>query len=160
MFDKFGEFDSYEELNKAAAGQKEEGDLDALIALALENGLDKEDAEDYMDGVVDELATPLTAALGKIKVESEDLKPKEIMADWVEYIQKLCMEKPEVAIRVRKQDKSLKGCITALLKWSFKNKYAIPNEIVKAAGVGNARVEIGIPGMGKARQIIQEYYMS
>ena len=33
MWDKFGEFDSVEELNRAAAGQKEEGDEEALIAL-------------------------------------------------------------------------------------------------------------------------------
>ena len=46
MFDKFGEFDSVEELNRAAAGQKEQGDLEALISLAIENGLDKEDAEE------------------------------------------------------------------------------------------------------------------
>ena len=100
MFDKFGEFDSVEELNRAAAGQKDQGDLEALIALAVENGLDKEDAEDYMDGMMDELANPLTAALGKIKVECEELKPKEIMEDWVEYIKIQCMEKPEIAKQV------------------------------------------------------------
>ena len=38
MWDKFGEFDSVEELNRAAAGQKEEGEEEALIALAVENG--------------------------------------------------------------------------------------------------------------------------
>lgn len=31
MFDIFGEFDSVEELNKAAAGLKEEGDTDSII---------------------------------------------------------------------------------------------------------------------------------
>ena len=49
MFDKFGEFDSVEELNRAAAAQREEGDEEALFLLAKENGIDKEDAEDYMD---------------------------------------------------------------------------------------------------------------
>lgn len=47
MFDKFGEFDSAEELNKAAEGLKEEGDKESLIELAKENGIDPEDAEDY-----------------------------------------------------------------------------------------------------------------
>lgn len=159
MFDKFGEFDSAEELNMAAAGQKEEGDLESLIALAVENGLDKEDAEDYMDGMIDELATPLTAALGKIKVECEDLKPKEILEDWIEYIKMQCMEKPEVAIRVRTKGKSLKGCIAQLLKWSFKNCYAIPGEIASEAGIKGANVKLGIPGMGRAKTIINEYYM-
>ena len=37
MFDKFGIFDSAEELNRAAAAQLGEGDTDALFALAQEN---------------------------------------------------------------------------------------------------------------------------
>jgi hypothetical protein len=160
MFDKFGEFNSAEELNMAAAGQKEQGDLEALIALAIENGLDKEDAEDYMDGLVDELATPCTAALGKIKVESEELKPKEIMEDWVEYIKVQCIEKPEVAERVREKGKTLKGCIAQLLKWSFSNAYSIPDDISSAAGIKNAKVKLGIPGMGRAKKIIDGYYTS
>ena len=40
MWDKFGEFDSAEELNRAAAAQKAEGDREALIMLAEENGID------------------------------------------------------------------------------------------------------------------------
>lgn len=159
MFDKFGEFDSAKELNEAAAGQKEQGDLEALVALALENGIDKEDAEDYMNDLILELVSPLTAALGKIKVECEELKPKEIMEDWVEYIKMQCLEKPEVAIKVRSKGKSLSGCIAKLLEWSFKNSYEIPDEISKAAGVKGARVKLGIPGMGRAKKIINDYYM-
>ena len=34
MFDKFGIFDSAEELNRAAAAQLSEGDTEALFALA------------------------------------------------------------------------------------------------------------------------------
>ena len=86
MFEKFGEFNSVEELNKTAEGLKAEGDADSLIELAVENGLDKEDAEDYMDGIVEELANKLMAAFGKIKVEEADLKPYGIMIDWVQYI--------------------------------------------------------------------------
>ena len=43
MFDKFGEFDSYEEINRAAKAQLEEGDLEAIRTIAEENGLDPED---------------------------------------------------------------------------------------------------------------------
>ena len=46
MWDKFGEFDSWEEINKAAEGQKAEGDKEALKELAKENGLE-DNAEDY-----------------------------------------------------------------------------------------------------------------
>jgi hypothetical protein len=160
MFEKFGEFDSAEELNRAAAGQKEQGDLEALIALALENGLDREDAEDYMACDVEELVNPIMAALGKIRVESEALQPKEIMEDWVDYIRMQCADKPELAERVRMRGKSLKGCIAALLKWSYKNAYAIPDDISKAAGIKDANVKLGIPGMGRAKKIIEDYYMS
>ena len=69
MFDKFGEFDSVEELNLAAEGFRSEGDLESLYALAEENGIDKEDAEDYADRITDELATPMMAVLGRLKVE-------------------------------------------------------------------------------------------
>ena len=48
MFDTFGEFDSAEELNAAAAGQKAEGDTGALKELAEENGIDEDDVQDYM----------------------------------------------------------------------------------------------------------------
>lgn len=43
MYEKFGEFDSWEEINKAARAQLEEGDLDAIKEIAKENGLDPEE---------------------------------------------------------------------------------------------------------------------
>ena len=51
MFDKFGEFNSVEELNEAAAGFVQEGDFESLYALARENGIEKEDVDDYLDDV-------------------------------------------------------------------------------------------------------------
>lgn len=62
MFDKFGEFDSYEEINRAAKAQLEEGDLEAIKTIAEENGLDPEDAEDFCTGAIEELTTPSLAA--------------------------------------------------------------------------------------------------
>ena len=50
MFEVFGEFDSAEEINKAAAGQLAQGDTQAIRDIARENGLDLADAEDYIDG--------------------------------------------------------------------------------------------------------------
>ena len=40
MFDRFGEFDSYEEINEAAEGLFNEGDLESLRLMAAENGLE------------------------------------------------------------------------------------------------------------------------
>ena len=66
LYEKFGEFDSAEEINAAADGQKTEGDTDAIFAIAQENGLDREDAKDFIDGVTPELCSMLSAALGKL----------------------------------------------------------------------------------------------
>jgi len=159
MFDKFGEFDSAEELNKAAEGLKEEGDESSLYELAKENGIDKEDVEDYLDGVVPELANALMVAYGKLKVEAAELKVYEIMEDWIQYIKIRCSEDSNMAAAVRKKGKSLKGCIAEILKWSFKNQYAVDSDILKAAGVNAGRCTLGIPGMGRAKQIISEYYL-
>ena len=46
LFERFGEFDSVEELNMTAEGLKAEGDLESLKILAVENGLDAADAEE------------------------------------------------------------------------------------------------------------------
>jgi len=158
MFDTFGEFDSVEELNRTAEGLLKEGDTESLMILAEENGIDKGDAQDYIDGVVPELANALMAAWGKLDVECKELKPYEIMEDWVDYIKKRCSEDPEVAKAVRSKKKNLKGCIAELLKWSFKNAKPVDKDIMKAAGV-NARCKLGIPGMGTARKIISKYYL-
>lgn len=77
MFDKFGEFDSVEELNKAAAGLKEEGDTEALFQLAEENGIDREDAADYADGCTEELATLSMAAYGRLEVEEKQYRARD-----------------------------------------------------------------------------------
>lgn len=163
MFEKFGEFDSAEELNRAAAGQKAEGDIEALIALAVENGIDKEDAQDYADGCMDELCNPLVAAMGKIEVESQELKPYEIMEDWVEYIKMRCSESEEIAAAVRRKGKSLKGCIAELMTWSFENAKPVDKDIIgtakKSVKTLPDRISLGIPGIGTAKKLITEYYM-
>ena len=74
MFERFGEFASWQDLNEAAAGQKEEGDESALLALARENGIEDEDVEDYLDGLIPELVTPLSAAMGRVTVWEKEYK--------------------------------------------------------------------------------------
>ena len=82
LFEKFGEFDSAEELNRAAAAQLAEGDIDAIYGIAEENGIDREDAEDYIDGAAPELCTPIMAALGKLKVEAAELEASCLKEAW------------------------------------------------------------------------------
>ncbi len=159
MFDKFGEMDSYEEINELADNLFNEGDTESLKAMAQENGIGKDFVEMYLQGDIPMLCDPLAAALGKIDVEAAELKPKEIMEDWVEYLRGRCMDDEAVALRVRKKGKSLKGCIAALLSWSFKNQQNIDKGIIKAAGASAGKVTLGIPGMARAKQIITDYYM-
>lgn len=158
MFDKFGEMNSFTEINELAENLFNEGDIESLKEMAQENGISAEYIELYVNAEIPILCDPLSAALGKIEVECKELKPKEIMGDWVEYIKGQCMENELIAHQVRKKGKSLKGCIGALLKWSFKNQQSIDKEIIKAAGVNARRVTLGIPGMGRAKQIIKDYY--
>lgn len=122
MFDQFGEFESCEELNRAAAGQKEEGDREALIALAKENGIDVEDAEDYMDGYIAALATPLTAAMGRIEVwRMQDGKDINILVA-LEVLKGMLRE-PDMQAAVMKKGKSLKRFLEVLK--SHAKKYQV-----------------------------------
>ena len=159
MFERFGELESAKEINELAVNLFNEGDMESLKAMAEENGIPADFVEMFCAGDLPALCDPMTAALGKIEVESAELQPKEIMEDWVEYLKSQCMENELMAYSVRKTGKSLKGCIAALLKWSFENQIPIEKEILKAAGVTAGRVTLGIPGMARAKQIITNYYM-
>lgn len=159
MFDKFGEMDSYKEINELADNLFNEQDIDSFKEMAAENGIEECVVALYLCGDLPELCDAESAALGKIEVECQELKPKEIMQDWVEYIKAQCMAQPKIALAVRKKGKNLKGCIAALLDWSFKNQIQIDKDILKAAGVKARRVTLGIPGMGQAKKIIKEYYL-
>lgn len=159
MFEKFGEFDSFKEINELAENLFNEGDIDSLKAMAKENGIQEELVEMYLQGDLPMLCDAVTAAIGKIEIEAAELKPKEIMEDWVEYLKGQCLEDEILAFKVRKRGRSLKGCIAVLLSWSFKNQNTVDQDILKAAGVTSGKVTLGIPGMGRAKKIIRDYYM-
>lgn len=159
MFDKFGEMSSYTEINELAANLLQEGDLDSLKELAKENGIPDDYVEMYLEEAIPALCDSTSAAIGKIDMECAELKPKELMLDWVEYIKGLCMENEMIAHQVRKKEKNLQECIAMLLAYSFKNQIAVNKEIVKAAGVSASKVTFGVPGMAKAKELIRNYYM-
>lgn len=158
MFDKFGEFDSAAEINETAVNLRREGDIESLKVLAQENGIDPDILQAFIDGDILYICDDMTAALGKLDVEVQNMECAEIILDWVEYIKNECFEKPEVARAVRKKGKSLAGCITELLKWGLKNQYPISQEIQKAAGVTAGKCTLGIPGTATAKKIITKYY--
>lgn len=109
MFEKFGELNSFGEINELAENLFNEGGTESLRAMAKENGIQSDFVDMYLQGEIPVLCDQLTAALGKIDVEVAELKPKEIMEDWVEYLRGQCMENELLAFNVRKKGKSLKA---------------------------------------------------
>ena len=111
MYDKFGEFGSVEELNKAAEGFRNEGDIKSLYELAEENGISKEDVADYMDGYVDKLASEMMAARGRLEVEKKELEKEKdtITKSAVHYIllfMDAMLSEPEMQKAIMKKGKS------------------------------------------------------
>ena len=97
MFDKFGEFGSSEELNKAADGMLAEGDFDGVKAMAKENGIDDADVDDYIKGDMDTLTTPITAAYGRMLIQKAESKlPEGIKSVIYMVADSLITSKPEL----------------------------------------------------------------
>ena len=156
---KFGEFDSVEELNAAAEGLMKEGDLDGLLALANENGLDKEDAMDYFDGYTETLATLIQAASAKLKYEAERLELKGQLLDWKNMVVEKCINSHEFCKQVMKKDKHLSIMLGGILKFSFENKIAVHEDIVKSAKLSiSGSISMGMAGKQDVERIITEYY--
>ena len=170
MEKKFGVFNTVEELNRAAAAQKAEGDLEALIGLATENGLEKEDAEDYMDSADPEetLCNETMAAIGKLKLEEQDLKLESQMKDWKEFIVQMILEYPAqhkegggaaLANAVFDPGKKLLDVLAAGMKLSSKNRIKVDMRIIKAAGLPESAAYIGMCGRDDLKRIVLDYYM-
>ena len=152
MFDKFGEFDSVEEINRAAAGLKEEGDTDSIIALAKENGIDEDDALDYIEDCVLELASLSMAANGRIAVQEVALvQPKDDIAT--------CMALKVIFMMLRGM-----LCEDAMAAAVMK-KGASPGEILAAMREEASRHKKGNMGVScgtdeELRGIIRTYYLN
>lgn len=161
MEKKFGIFNTVEELNRAAAAQKAEGDGEALIALALENGLDREDAEDYMDGASEELCNPYMAAVAKVNLEAKELDLKSQLSDWKDYLIQVITDYPgdELCNAVFAPDKKLLDVMAKGMKLSSENRIQVDKRIIKAAGLPDSAAYIGMCGRDDLRQIIMSYYL-
>lgn len=156
MFDKFGKM-SYDELIRTAKAEKEEGDEEALIALAQENGLDQEDAEDYMDDLTEVLCTPREAAVARIEMEAKDLEVSGIWEEWKGFALEMCMQEEDLACAVCRKNRSLLGLFGKLLKLGFDSKQCVDKRICKEAGL-NDNVYTGIPTRQQVAETISNYY--
>ncbi|MBR2187599.1 MAG: hypothetical protein IJ857_09705 [Lachnospiraceae bacterium] len=132
---KLEEFGSYKEINEAAADALAKEDKDRIVRIARDNGLDPEDARSFWLGEIDELTTPLLAAIGKLEIESKDIEIFGIFADWKGVILDLAQKDEEFAINVRKKGKNLVDCFAAVLKQESENRKTIDKKICKAAGL-------------------------
>lgn len=164
MFEKFGEFDSADEINKLARELKESGNKADILILAKENGMEKDDVDDYMEGYVDALTNNLMAAVGKLDVECEEYKIKNVLKDWVDELKAECMESEELAKAVRRKGKGLDGFIALLADTGFDKKTVVDKKIVNKCKedikkiVGTHDFYIGIPDKETRRALMYMYY--
>lgn len=141
MFEKFGEFGSYEELNLAAAGLKGEGDIENIYVLAAENGISREDAEDYIKGEIEGLCDFVSAAVGKLTVEKEKANVYEkVIAD---YLLANCGDEG-LARAVRKKGKTIQDALKTMERAAKKEK------------IGNVAILTDKQGYA----IVKRYYLS
>jgi len=157
---KYGDFKSVTELNKKAAELK--ADIKALKELAKENGLDAEDAQDYADDYVDELATPISAAVGRLDVESNYLNLGGVLIDWVDEIKAECTINRDYCAAVMKKD--VAGYIAALADDGYKNRVVVAKEIVKKVPeiekmLHGHEFSIGVPSKATRYKLMEQYYL-
>lgn len=159
MEKKFGIFKTIEELNRAAAAQKKEGDFEALKALALENGFEEADAEDYFDTDTEPFCTPMMAAQAKLDLEAKDLNLKSQLLDWKNTVVLFCDEIAGLSKAVFSPDKRLLDVLAAGLKLASENRITVDRRITKAAGLPESAGQIGMVGKDELRKIVIDYYL-
>ena len=171
LYEKFGEFDSAEEINRAALAQISQGDYEAVKTIAKENGIDEGEAQDFLEGLYPELCGPFSAAVGKLHVEAEALGLPMTMQLWVEHII-LMMEKDldledgldEVLMKgIRQKGKNMAELFGKLIVETSRTRKNTPAEIVTAARKIDSSIPSTLPigDISKKRfeEIVREYYI-
>lgn len=123
----YKEFDSVEALNEEAEELLKAGNEKEIINLAINQGIDKDEAQDYIDGIVDTFATANMAAMGKLSIKEKELKIEGILKDWMNTIRRVVLEDKDIAEKVYR--KSVEGCLAEMLAYSFENKVKVPDAI-------------------------------
>lgn len=179
MFDTYGEFDSYLEINEKADEMFNDINTDSgeILELAKENGIPEEYASAYLEGEVPFICEAASAAVGKIEIEREEITLEGLLEDWISYIEAECMEDDQLALAVRRKDKSLKGCIAEIVLHSLLNQKSVDHDIMaivqqrlkekqidlkKETGIEPRWLQytkMGYPGMGRVKKLIRQYYL-
>lgn len=167
MFDRFGEFDSADEINDKADELFNAGKQDEIKMLAEENGIEECYVDMYLNGDIPMLCDTASAAVGKIDVEAKELEIGGILIDWKDHVVDMCMEDQNMQQEVRRKDKQLAECMSRLIRFAFENKVQVSNEIVdKTMITHNGKEEklrgplyLGVPNRKEVREMIKEYYL-
>ena len=164
MYEKFGEFDNAATLNQKAAELKEAGKEKELKELAKENGIDIEDAEDYYDGALNKLTNPIIAAIGKIKIEADEYKAQSVIRDWLSDLEAQVVENEQLAIAVKRKDKSIAGYIAEIVKYSYNHSITVDSRIVNLCPdvkkiMGSHPLTIGAADRKACKNLMHEYFL-
>lgn len=111
MFDNFGEFDTYETFINKAKALMANADTNSIRDLAKENGLDPEDAEDYITGAMNEITDPGSYAMARIDIELKETKVDKAAAGYIAMMAKQVLLKKgdQAHFRGRHFDKIMKA---------------------------------------------------
>lgn len=111
MFDKFGEFDTYEAFKNKAQKLLDQADTNAIRQLAEENGVDPEDAEDFITGATREITDSGSYAMARINLEQAESKVEKQAAGYIATIAKLALmsKGDQVHYRGRRFEKIMKA---------------------------------------------------
>ena len=164
LFEKFGEFDSAEEINKAAEAQFKQGDVEAIKILAAENGIDEMDVEDFTTGLVPLLCTDLSAALGKLEVEKNHIGINDMTyGAWASAIQVMLMDDVELCRAYRRKDKRLAVVLAMATVKCSKTRTNAPQMIVDEAKKLDKSIPSPLPmgaiSIADFKQLVKEYYL-
>lgn len=135
MFEQFGEFDSYIEINQKAEDLFNTGKYNDIFLLAEENGIPEDYAEMYIDGDIPEFCDATTAAIGKLDIEMQqdisldkniDQQQAKIIMDFLKYF----AQQESMAINIRKSGKRARKIFEEMIatvkeKWKGKEPVVI-----------------------------------
>ena len=111
MYEKFGNFDSVEEINGCAGKLLKDGKNEEVRKLAEENGITEWFTDSYIAGETEELTDWMNAAIGKLDVEAGGHKDRYVpVQPGADYLKRLCIEE-QFARRVRRRTKSMEACM-------------------------------------------------
>ena len=120
MYEKFGELDSFIEINSLARKLKKEIKIEELYKLAYENGIPKIDVILYWGDATKELTDVNFAAADKIEMEKNNYLQEDHVFEIVNveeianYLKIKCYKDADFARNVRKRGKNFADCIGTL----------------------------------------------